>query len=109
MRSNEELMQGILQRKAFYLVQRQARRLFILAAGLTSLLGMALLSVSGVSGQVEQQRGSVLGATILGPDAGGYVIVALLAFALGIAVSLICLKRKQMKALEDTKEERTNE
>ena len=111
MRSNEELMKEILKRKKAYQAKRKLRRLEIAGAGLGALLIAALILAPGISGSSNLAQGpiSTLGATILGPEAGGYVIVALLAFALGIAVSQIILKRKQLKALDDTKEENTHE
>ena len=96
MRSNEELMKGILQRKAVYLLRRQGRRLTAACTGLAALLLAVLLLAPGIRGGAVPQQPTVLGATILGPEAGGYVIVALLAFALGIVITLLAQnKRKQ--------------
>ena len=53
MRSNEELMQGILQRKAVYLAQRQMRRLTMVGAGLAVLLIAMLFVVPGITGDVD--------------------------------------------------------
>ena len=41
-------------------------------------------------------RPTALGAFLLGPEAGGYVIVALIAFALGIALTLAAQKYRRM-------------
>ena len=97
MRSNEELMKGILQRKAVYLARKQARRLTVIGTGLAVLLIIMLFIAPGVTGSVEQQRAYAMGATILGPAAGGYVIIALLAFALGIVVTLFIQKHQAIK------------
>ena len=97
MRSNEELMKGILQRKAVYLAQRQMRRLAMVGAGLAVLLIAMLFVVPGITGSVEQYTVYTMGATILGPETGGYVIVALLAFALGIIVTLLIQKHRQIE------------
>lgn len=96
MRSNEELMRGILQRKAFYLAQRQMRWLTGVNAGLGALLLTALCTVPGIAGGGEPYTAYAMGATILGPETGGYVIVALLAFALGIVVTVLIQKRRNM-------------
>ena len=97
MRSNEELMKGILERKAAYQAQKQFRHLAIAGAGLGMLLVAALIVAPGIRDYSVQTQAadSTLGATILGPEAGGYVIVALLAFALGIVVSAMIRKRKE--------------
>ena len=97
MRSNEELMKGILQRKAVYLAQKQMRRLAMVGAGLAALLMMMLFIVPGITGNEEQYTAYSMGATILGPETGGYVIVALLAFALGIVVTILIQKHNRLK------------
>ena len=98
MRSTEDLMKGILQRKAVYLAQKQARRLIVVGAGLTALLVIMLFIAPSVTGSTEQYTAYTMGATILGPETGGYVIVALLAFALGIIVTLLIQKQRAIKA-----------
>jgi len=103
MRSNEELMQGILERKAVYLAQKQARSLMMVGTGLAALLLTTLYIVPEITGSEEQYTACAMGATILGPEAGGYVIVALLAFALGIVVTYFIQKHKITK---DRKAER---
>ena len=97
MRSNEELMKGILERKAVYQAQKQIRHLAIAGAGLSVLLIAALIFVPSIRSGTSQvsQKATDLGATILGPEAGGYVIVALLAFALGIIVASAIRKKKE--------------
>lgn len=97
MQSNEDLMRGILQRKAVYLARKQARRLTAIGTGLASLLIIMLFLAPGVTGNIEQHTAYTMGATILGPDAGGYVIIALLAFALGIVVTLVIQKHRAIK------------
>ena len=97
MRSVEEQMRVILRRRDALRARRAALRLSALGGLLGAGLMAALLLAPGVSGSVSPARGWVLGATILGPEAGGYVIVALLAFALGVVVALAAAKRKQAK------------
>ena len=100
MRSNKDLMQGILQRKAIYLAQKQARRLIVVCASLAALLLTMLFIVPGITGSAEQYTAYAMGATILGPETGGYVIVSLLAFALGIIVTLLIQKHRTIKDAE---------
>ena len=97
MRSNEELMKGILQRKAVYLARKQARRLSLVGAGLAVLLIFMLFIAPKVTGSVDQHTAFAMGSTILGPEAGGYVIIAFLAFALGIVVTLFIQKHRAIK------------
>ncbi|MBO4864146.1 MAG: hypothetical protein J5517_07260 [Eubacterium sp.] len=99
MRSNEDLMKGILKRKAVYLARKQARRLTGAAAGLITLLIIMLSIVPDVTGNMTQYTVYAMGATILGPKAGGYVIVALLSFTLGIVMTLLIQKHNRLKKL----------
>ena len=100
MRSIEAQMKEILRRKEAYLAQRQAQRLAGLGAGLGMLLTVALLLAPGITGAAPQPRASTLGATILGPEAGGYVIVGLLAFALGVVITLLIQRRKKAQGMK---------
>jgi len=51
-----------------------------------------------VKGNVETVNLSYLGSTIVGPEAGGYVIVALLAFALGVIGTILIQKKKGIES-----------
>ena len=95
MRSIEDQMAEIRRRSLLYREKKQIRVLSLLASGIGVLLMAVLMIAPGVSGTVGISN-SHLGATILGPEAGGYVIVALLAFTLGITMSLIAVKRRGM-------------
>ena len=100
MRSIEEQMQIILRRKMYYTEKRRLQRMTALAAGLGLSLLATLVAVPGVAGSPVQAAGSVLGATILGPEAGGYVIVGLLAFALGVVTTLMIQRRKKAQGMK---------
>ena len=104
MRGIEEQMRVILRRKAYYTAKRQLQGLTFLAGGLGLMLIAALVLAPGITGSPVQAAGSVLGATILGPEAGGYVIVALLAFGLGIVAALLAQRHRQMKEREGKEE-----
>ena len=97
MRNVEEQMREIRRRKVYYQTKKQMRVLAELSTVLTALLFAALLFAPDITGTVSQTTGSVLGATILGPKAGGYIIVALLSFALGIVVTILALKRRTLQ------------
>ena len=95
MSSIEDQMAEIRRRSLLYREKKQIRALSFLASGIGVLLMAVLMIAPGVSGTVGISN-SHLGATILGPEAGGYVIVALLAFALGIIVTLLIQKKKSI-------------
>ncbi len=94
MRSIEEQMAEIRRRSSLYREKKQIRALSLLAAGMGALLMMVLMFAPGVSGTVGKSS-DLLGATILGPEAGGYVIAALLSFTLGVIVTIITQKYRK--------------
>ncbi len=97
MHSIQNQMKEILRRKEYYLALKQVHRLTALGVSLGLLLMAALLLAPGITGIVAPPRASTLGATILGPEAGGYVLVALLAFVLGIVAILLPQQYRQLK------------
>ena len=100
MRSIEDQMAEIRRRSLLYREKKQIRALSLLASGLGILLVAVMLFAPGVSGTVGKSS-SVLGAMILGPEAGGYVIVALLAFSLGIMVTIITQKYRKTDEMQN--------
>jgi len=81
--------------------ERVARAL----GGATGALALALIvMIGGLSGRGAEIHGTALGAFLLGPEAGGYVLVALIAFALGIVLALLAQKHRQTKEHEGKKE-----
>lgn len=97
MRSVEEQMTEILRLKAQYTLKKEIRRLSTAAAGLAVILIAAVIRVPAMTDTVSAGSMSVYGSTILGSEAGGYVIVALLAFALGIVTTTALQKAKRLK------------
>ena len=94
MRSIEEQITEINRRREHYTNKKQCRGLSVAATVLSLLLISLMIYAPRVSGQIDMKYSSLLGATILGPETGGYVIVALLAFALGVIVTLLIQKRR---------------
>ena len=66
-----------------------------LGAAACALLIALFVMVGSLAGGASV-RPTALGAFLLGPEAGCYVIVALLAFALGIALTLAAQKYRRM-------------
>ena len=76
--------------------RRQTRLLGIIACGLLFALFVVIGSFSGGA----SVQATTLGAFLLGPEAGGYVIVALIAFTLGLVVAALCARWRKGKASE---------
>ena len=101
MRSIEEQMAEIQRRKFVYSEQKKIHKLTALASFTGLILFGILLLAPTITGGMGEGTVSLYGATILGPEVGGYVIVAILAFVLGVATtSLIQTKRGINKTAE---------
>jgi len=92
-------------RRAEAIRRRQEANRARLLGGATVALALALITmIGGFAGHGTEVHGTALGAFLLGPEAGGYVIVALIAFALGIVLALLAQKHRQTKEHEGKKE-----
>ena len=86
-------------RRAEDIRRRHEERLTRLLGGATAVLALALIVIIGAfAGRGAQIHGTTLGAFLLGPEAGGYVIVALIAFVLGIAAALLAQRHRRQKS-----------
>ena len=96
--TTEEAMLEIRKRSNKIVIGRCRRECRILS-GLVGVLSIVLLlTVSALPGEkgVASEK-SVYGAFLLNREAGGYVLVALLAFAMGVAITVLCQRYKKMK------------
>lgn len=97
-------------RRAEVVRRRQEENWTRLLGGATAALALALITmIGGFAGRGTEVHGTevhgtALGAFLLGPEAGGYVLVALIAFALGIVLALLAQKHRQTKEHEGKKE-----
>ena len=92
-------------RRAEVVRHRQEENRARLLGGATAALALALITmIGGFAGRGAEIRGTALGAFLLGPEAGGYVLVALIAFTLGIAAALLAQRHRQIKQDEEKKE-----
>ena len=97
MRSVEEQMQEILRRRTYYKLKKEIRRLSAAAVGLAAMLIAAVIFAPMIADTSGAGSATVYGSTILGPEAGGYVIVALLAFTLGVVITTALQKTRKQK------------
>ena len=91
----EEALSEILCRSDRIIVRRFRRACRLLsgtAGGLFALLALVIAALPG--GPASASAGTVYGSFLLSAEAGGYVLTAVIAFALGIAVTLLCRRRK---------------
>ena len=92
-------------RRAEAIRRKQEEHRTRLLGGATAALALALVAlIGGFAGRGTEIRGTALGAFLLGPEAGGYVLVALIAFALGIAAAMLTQRYRRVKEHEGQKE-----
>ena len=104
MRSIEKQMKEIKRRKEVYQTMRSLRRKMIIEA--VSAFSCVVMMIAVICFLPELRQASEqapvrqYGSLILVLPAAGYVLIALLSFALGIAVTLLCQHWKQHKEKE---------
>ena len=101
MRSTDDQLREIMRRAELVKEKRNVKKVIMMNA-VASGLCVALLSTVAVylpnlspaqAGQIETRYGSLL----LAAPYIGYVIVGLLAFALGVSITLLCIQWKKWK------------
>ena len=102
---NEALSQ-ILRRSERIALRRKRRSCQRLTGICSALLAVLVLGITVMPEKLAvTSAGSVYGSFLLSREAGGYVLIALIAFVLGVAVTLLCqhCRKKQ----EDTRNEQS--
>ena len=98
MKNIEEQMKEISRRKTRYERVRKNRALAIACACLLMSL-IAVISIApGIEVIYKQSKITVLGSTILDAKTGGYVLAALIGFALGMLTTLICRQYRENRS-----------
>ena len=104
MHSIEDQMKEIKRRKGIYQAMKSLRRKMIAEAVSAGACVVIMLAVIGFLPELrlasEQAPIRQYGSMILSLPGTGYVLIALLSFALGVAVTLLCQHWKQRKEKE---------
>ncbi len=80
----------------------------VVAACLAVIVSVSL-SMPGILNRIEPRTffGFETAATILGGNAAlGYIVIGLLAFVLGVCVTILCFRIRLMNKEEETKEQK---
>ena len=80
---------------------------FCIAACLAVIVGVSFVML-GIVGQITPgtSSGFETAATILGGTALGYMVIGLLAFVLGVCVTILCFRIRQLNKEEQTEEQK---
>ena len=104
MRRIEEQMEEIRRRKEIYQALKSLRRKMVMeavsAGACVALLGLVAGYLPELRQASEEAPIRQYGSMILMLPAAGYVLVAILSFALGVAVTLLCQHWKKWKEKE---------
>ncbi len=93
MRSAKQFLDEMHRKAAEIRRQCDRRQIFALTAGNTVLLGILVLRIGSLH---RLETGSFAGSSLLDEDIGGFVAVALIAFMLGSAVTVL-IRRSRKK------------
>lgn len=94
--TTDEAMREIMKRSDKIEKKRERRKTNILTGMSVSLIAVLTIVIGIVPGRaVTVPEGTTYGSFLLSPEAGGYVLVALLAFAIGIIITVCCLRSKK--------------
>ena len=110
MRTTDELLTAVHKRSKEMKCEKAQRRDYILAVGSVAaclvLIVGASLAMPGLLSQVASSEYSYTGpaaSVFAGSTAVGFILIGLLAFALGVCVTVLCymLRRRRQRDKED--------
>lgn len=98
MRSQQERLEQ-LHIRAVQLKEQKERRIMNTLKAVSVFLFVCLAGVISVLGGFQNTGGpdDYTGSSLLDSSVGGYVLVAVLAFAAAVVITVICMKRKDKK------------
>ena len=102
--TTEEALTEIMRRKNQIVLRRSRRSCQVLSGVSAVLMAFLLLVICMMPGSPGSAfTGTVYGSFLLSAEAGGYVLAAVLAFILGVVITLLIQNRKkQTECIRDT-------
>ena len=92
----EEALSEIMHRSERIALQKMRRSCHRLGGICSAMLLALILNIMVMSGEAaETSSHSLYGSFLLSREAGGYVLIALIAFVLGVTVTLLCQKGRK--------------
>ncbi|MCR5148376.1 MAG: YhcB family protein [Eubacterium sp.] len=105
--TNKEALAEIMRRSDQIMIKKSRRACRVLSCVSGVLfMGLVFLIALTPKDMTVTSEGSVYGAFMLSRESGGYVLVAVIAFTLGIAVTLLCLRYTKFTKQKKTYEEK---
>ena len=104
--TTEEALAEIMRRSEQVSIRRNRRACRVLSVAAGALTLLLVLVIGLFPGGGTGSGRSLYGAFLLSREAGGYVLAAVIAFSLGVVVTLLCLNRRKQETHEHNKEDR---
>ena len=96
--TTEGALAEIMRRSEVIVLRRNHRACRILSGVAGALFAMLVLVIALLPRKASiRYNGSMYGSFLLSQEAGGYVLAAVIAFALGVVITLLCLRYKKRK------------
>ncbi len=94
--TTEEAISEIMRRSRRVSIRRDRRACRKLSGAAGALFAVLVLVIALLPGKVAiEYSSSVYGSFLLSQEAGGYVLAAVIAFVLGVVITLLCLRYKK--------------
>lgn len=77
--------------------KQEENRLKVLSGSITVMMVMLVVMISRFSNGEHMEEASQYGAYMLSSETGGYVLIAVIAFILGITVAFLCLRYRNRR------------
>ncbi len=90
----------IMKRRDRILKKREKKRTLLLSCCVSVLLVLLVVGIVRLPGAGSAGSGvnqTVLGSFLLSSSAGGYILTAVIAFVLGVAVTLVCFRIRKRR------------
>ena len=99
--TREEKISSLHERMEAYTRMRESRKTTLLGAA-SAVLAICLIFIVFVGGgtQLGEAGGMYSGATMLFENAGGYVLLAIGSFMVGVIVTVLCIRYRKKKSPE---------
>ncbi|MBQ9662975.1 MAG: hypothetical protein IJV40_07515 [Oscillospiraceae bacterium] len=108
MRTTEEALTEILRRAEIMKKEHELRRLGFLSTLACVLTVGLIVLVSRATGSPAQEGNAVMGAFLLGPEVGAYVLVAIAALITGMSLSTLIYRKRELDSARSSGREETS-
>ena len=96
--TTEEALAEIMRRKDQIVLRRCRKSCRVLSGVSAMFMVFLLLVICMMPGRTGSAfTGTVYGSFLLSAESGGYVLAAVIAFVLGVCITLLCLRYKRLK------------